>query len=53
MSDDQPDPALPTSDHPTRKQLRDARRQAHAAQQHSAGKGGDKKGKKGKGGRRP
>ena len=48
VSDDQPDPAVPTS-----KQLRDARRQAHETQQNSkAGKGGDKKGKKGKGGRR-
>ena len=48
MSNDQPDAA------PTSKQLRDARRQAHAAQKYSkAGKGGDKKGKKGKGGRRP
>ena len=48
MSADQPDPAVPTS-----KQLRDARRQAHEAQQNSkADKGGDMKGKKGKGGRR-
>ena len=48
MSDAQPDPAVPTS-----KQLRDARRQAHDAQKNSKkDKGGDKKGKKGKGDRR-
>ena len=46
MSDDEPDAAVPTG-----KQLRDARRQAHEAQKRS--KAGDKKGKKGKGGRRP
>jgi len=46
---DQPEPAAPTS-----KQLRDARREAHEAQQNSTSdKGGDKKGKKGKGNRKP
>ena len=41
MSDDQPDPGVPTS-----KQLRDARRQAHEAQKSSrSDKGGNKKGK--------
>lgn len=41
MSDEQPDPTTPTS-----KQLRDARRQAHAAQKKSkTHKGHDKKGK--------
>jgi len=49
VSDEQPDPAAPTS-----KQLRDARRQAHEAQKKSkADKGGDKKGKMGKGDRKP
>ena len=52
MSDDHPDPAVPTS-----RQLRDARRQAHEAQKNSTSdKGGDKKGKKrkkGKGSRKP
>lgn len=41
MSDNQPDPAVPTS-----KQLRDAGREAHEAQKNSTSdKGGDKKGK--------
>ena len=48
MNLDKPDPAVPTS-----KQLRDARRQAHEVQKNSKkDKGGDKKGKKGKGDRR-
>ncbi len=47
MSDNQPE-TNPRS--PTRKELRDARRQAHTAQKKSrSNKGGDKKGKKGKG----
>lgn len=49
MSEDQTNPAAPT-----RRQLRDARRQAHEAQQKSTSdKGSDKKGKKGKGDRKP
>lgn len=49
MSEDQNDPSTPT-----RKQLRDARRQAHEAQKKSASdKGGGKTGKKGKGDRKP
>lgn len=43
---DEIDPSVPTS-----KQLRDARRQAHEAQKSSTG--GDKKGGKGKGKRKP
>ena len=51
MSDNHPEP-LPGA--PTSKELRDARRQAHAAQQKSTSdKGGDKKGKMGKGKRKP
>ncbi len=51
MSEDQPEPL---SKSPTSKQLRDARRQAHQAQtQSKSDKGGDKKGKMGKGGRKP
>jgi len=50
MSDNQSEP----TPGPTSKELRDARRQAHEAQQKSGSdKGGDKKGKKGKGGRKP
>lgn len=51
MSDTDPAPGAGA---PTSKQLRDARRQAHEAQKKSSsGKGGDMKGKKGKGSRRP
>ncbi len=51
MSDNQPEPTPGT---PTSKELRDARRQAHEAQKKSTSdKGGDKKGKKGKGKRTP
>ena len=48
MSENAPTPGVPTS-----KQARDARRQAHDAQKKSSSdKGGDKKGKKGKGRRK-
>jgi len=51
MSDQQPEP---TPGVPTSKELRDARRQAHEAQKNSkSDKGGDMKGKKGKGNRKP
>lgn len=45
----------PCTKPPSPKQVRDARRQAHETEkkQSSAGKGGDKKGKKGKGKRTP
>jgi len=51
MSDQQPEPTPGT---PTSKELRDARRQAYDARKKSSSdKGGDMKGKKGKGDRKP
>ena len=50
MTDSHPEPP---PRQPTSKQLRDARREAHAAQKKSADKGSDKKGKMGKGNRKP
>lgn len=44
-------PTEPPPRQPTSKELRDARREAHAVQKKSARKGSDKKGKKGKGDR--
>lgn len=50
MSENPPEPGHGT---PTSKELRDARRQAHAEQKSStSNKGGDKKGMMGKGGAR-
>lgn len=46
-------PAEPPPCQPTSKELRDARREAHAAQKKSSKKGNDKKGKMGKGDSKP
>ena len=49
MTDSHPEPPP----RPTSKQLRDARREAHAAQKNSGKKSNDKKGKMGKGDSKP